>query len=421
MLAGSMFPLWCRAAVPPSQPTDRVIAPPSPAVPATSANADLAQQIRQAVRDAQIDPRARQPLSKFVEGYLKEKSRTIAHKTVEELGSKIRIFIDAMGDREVHAYTRDDLLAFRDLLDQMPRDAIKHLGTDNLRQAIKLNASRAVALPIIGPVTVDAKYLSAIRGIFADLVTRQILTLNPVSGVSSRQTEDGAEDLLDVEKRLPFTREQIEQLKSRSARESKVSGDYWFARVAPYLGLRVGEFAQLSVADFREHHGRLCLDLLHMDDGDAVNAARRAQLRLKTDAAYRICPLPSVILESGLIAYIERRRKADGPLAPLFPEEKPNRHGVYGQNLSKRLGRDIDQVTADARLVAHSSRHFFAERCDEIDMPRTLRHKFMGHESDEDDANNKAGNKRRGRHVSKRYGSPIPTPDEMTWIDRLKF
>lgn len=389
-----------------------------PSVPGAVRPVDMAQLVAQAVRDAQIDPRARRPLSAFVPDYLKEKAREIAPRTVEELGTKIRIFIDAIGDLEVHAYTRDHLLDFRDLLDDMPKDASKHLGTDNIRKAIALNQGRAIVLPAIGPVTVDAKYLSAIRGIFSHLVVRGILKSNPVVSVSSRQTKDDIEDLLDVEKRLPFSREQIEQLKALSVRESRVSADYWFPRVGPYLGLRVGEFAQLNAADFREHHGRLCLDFLHTPDGEVVNAARRAQLRLKSDAAYRICPLPLIVLESELIEYIERRRKEDGPLAPLFPDELPNRHGVHGQNLSKRLGRDIDEISEDPRLVAHSARHFFAACCDEIGMPKHLRNRFMGHEPDENDDDKK---KRRGRHVSARYGSPVPSIDEMAWIDLLKF
>lgn len=413
--AAILTPLASGLTPPPNGPL--VVTPSAPLV-TTAPTGDITYLIAQAVRDAQIDPRARRPLSAFLPDYLKEKARDVAPKTVEELGTKIRIFIDAIGDLDVHAYTRDHLLDFRDLLDEMPKDASKHLGTDSLREAIAINERRPIALPTIGPVTVEAKYLSAVRGVFSYLIVRGILKSNPVAGVSSRQTKDDVEDLLDVEKRLPFSREQIQQLKILSARESRMSADFWFPRVDPYLGLRVGEFAQLNAADFREHHGRLCLDFLHTPDGDVVNAARRSQLQLKSDAAYRICPLPSVVLECGLIEHIERRRKQDGPLAALFPDERPNRHGVHGQNLSKRLGRDIDEISDDPRHVAHSSRHFFAACCDEIGMPKHLRNRFMGHEPEDGNDDKK---KRRGRHVSARYGSPIPSLGEMAWIDRLKF
>src|SRR5690606_24094446 len=151
---------------------------------------------------------------------------------------------------------------------------------------------------------------------------------------------------------------------------------------------------------------------------DPVNAARRAQLQLKSDAAYRIWPLPSIVLEGGLMEHVERRRRQDGPLAALFPDEAPNRHGAFGQNWAKRLGRDIDEISDDPRHVAHSGRHFFAACCDEIGMPKPLRNRFMGHEPEE---GNDDKTKHRGRHVSARYGSPIPSPDEMTWIDHLKF
>jgi integrase len=388
-----------------------------PAGERTFASDNLADLIAQALRDAQIDPRARKPLSLFLPAYLQEKAGQVASKTLEEIGTKIRIFTDAIGDLEVHAYTRDHLLEFRDLLDEMPCHAIKHLGTDSLKQAITLNGRRQVPLPAIGPVTVEAKYLIAVRGVFSYLVERGVLKANPVDGIKSRQILDDVEDLLDVEKRLPFTKDQVRRLIVQSECESRVSADYWWSRVSPFTGLRIGEFAQLNVADIREHYGRPCIDLLHTPDGDSVSAKRRAQLQLKSDAAYRILPLTGIVLESGFPEHVERRRREAGPLAPLFPHETPDRHGLFGQNLSKRIGRDIDRVSDDPRLVAHSGRHFFAACCDEIGMPIALRNTFMGHEPDDDDSKKRS----RRRHVGRRYGSPIPSVDEMAWIDRLQF
>ncbi|WP_332719504.1 DUF6538 domain-containing protein [Pelagibacterium mangrovi] len=386
--------------------------------PALTSEGDLADLIAQALREAQIDPRARRPLSSFLPAYLQEKAGQVASKTLEEIGTKIRIFTTAIGDLEVHAYTREHLLEFRDLLDEMPKDASKHLGTDSLREAIALNACRQVQLPTIGPVTVEAKYLSAVRGVFSHLVERGILKSNPVAGVKSRQVLDDVEDLLDVEKRLPFTVDQVRRLIAQSERESRVSADYWWPRVAPFVGLRIGEFAQLNASDIGEHHGRLCIDLLHTPDGDPTSAKRRSMLQLKSDAAYRIVPLPGIVLEKGFPEYVEGRRKEAGPLAPLFPDEAPDRHGLFGQNLSKRIGRDIDRISDDPRLVAHSGRHFFAACCDEIGMPTALRNAFMGHEPDDGDDSKKRS---RGRHVSRRYGSPVPSAEQMAWIDRLQF
>ncbi|WMT91956.1 DUF6538 domain-containing protein [Pelagibacterium sp. H642] len=156
-----------------------------------ASESNLSDLIAQALRDAQIDPRARRPLSSFLPAYLQEKAGQVASKILEEIGTKIRVFIDAMGDLEVHAYTREHLLEFRDLLDEMPKDASKHLGTDNLKQAIALNGQRKVPLPAIGPVTVEAKYLSAVRGVFSYLVERGVLKVNPVGGIKSRQIPAG--------------------------------------------------------------------------------------------------------------------------------------------------------------------------------------------------------------------------------------
>ncbi|XKG96927.1 tyrosine-type recombinase/integrase [Pelagibacterium halotolerans] len=391
-------------------------AAPQPIV-VSGSSGSLEDIITQAVRAAQIDPKARRPLSAFVSAYLRHKHEKTQSKTLEDIATKIRIFITAMGDLEAHAYTREHLLDYRDLVDEMPKDAIKFLKTDDLRKAIALNAKRAVLLPTIGPVTVDRKYMSAVHGLFGYLVQLGILKFNPASGVHSRQISDDGEDLLDAEKRLPFSKDQVRQLIARSDRERRTSADYWWPRVAPFTGLRIGEFAQLTAADIREHHGRLCIDLLHTPDGDPDNAKRRAQLYLKSDAAHRVVPLPRIVLTGGFTDLVERRRERDGPLARLFPNETPNHHGAYGQNLSKRVGRDIDEISTDPRLVAHSARHFFAACCDEAGVPLNLRNRLMGHEPDSDTKKSL----RRGRHVSARYGSPILSANEMAWIDRLEF
>ena len=58
-------------------------------------------------------------------------------------------------------------------------------------------------VPAISPTTVNAKYLSAVRGLFQYLVDRKTILRSPMDGVHSKQKE---QDLLPVEKRLPFTK-----------------------------------------------------------------------------------------------------------------------------------------------------------------------------------------------------------------------
>ncbi|MDF2798310.1 MAG: integrase family protein [Devosia sp.] len=380
----------------------------------------VAQAVAKAVQQGNVHAEARKPLTAHVEGFvadLRRKKRSSQY--LSEIGTKLRIFVSTMGDKPVFAYTKLDLLAYRDLIDQMPFDAIKHLKTDDPSTAIALNAQRPVPLPPISPTTVNAKYLSAVRGVFDYLIRKGFLDSNPAANVCSEQEADG-EDLLDAEVRLPFTPDMERAIFELTGKKPKFSADYWWPRFNVRQGLRLQEFTQLCVSDFRELHGRFCVDLLHFNfDGDECHQVRREELRLKSAAARRIWPVAQALLDDGLTALIEKRRREGGANARLFPKERPDRFGNTSAALSKRANRVVRQVTEDPRYVAYSARHSFAQRCDDAGVPLAVRNMFMGHEPPYGDK--EAAKKLRGNHVSSRYGSPLPTAEELAWFDKIDF
>ncbi|WP_172125263.1 MULTISPECIES: hypothetical protein [unclassified Devosia] len=136
-----------------------------------------------------------------------------------------------------------------------------------------------------------------------------MLTSNPVSAVKSVQGEND-EDVLNVVVRLPFSMKMQAEIMRRTGQKPRNSADFWWPRINLRQGLRLQEFTQLSVFDFRMLHGRMCLDLLHFDfDGDPRHRSRRKELKLKSNAALRIMPLAQEVLDSGFLDFIERRRR----------------------------------------------------------------------------------------------------------------
>lgn len=376
--------------------------------------------VAEAMKDAAIKPEARVLLSAKISDYLEfKKGQRRGAKYLDEIRTKLDIFLRTIGDRPVHSYSVLDMRGYRDLVDRMPKDAIKHLGTDDPRRAIALNARRRLPLPAIGETTVNAKYLSAVRGLFEYLLDEQIIDRSPMDGVRSEQKRDGHAQLLPSEVRLPFIAEHIIALRRIADRKPKWSVDRWWIRIMPRTGLRDEEIAELSVADFRVHHGRTCVDLLHLGDGDPINVQRREQLRLKSPAARRIIPLHRSLLEDGIMEFVEKRRREGGPLALLFPQEKPDKYGARSSAMSKRVNGQVDKVTEDPRYVAYSARHTFAAACDAAGVPERIRDRLMGHEPREHEDGN--SRRARGSHVRSRYGSPILSAEEMSWIDKLKF
>ncbi|MDC9822780.1 hypothetical protein PRN20_03460 [Devosia sp. ZB163] len=75
----------------------------------------------------------------------------------------------------------------------------------------------------------------------------------------------------------------------------------------------------------------------------------------------------------------------------------------------------------DPHYVGYSARHSFAEACDAVVMPYEIRDKFMGHEPDDATKGRDKKTGSRGRHVRHTYGTPIPSAEQMAWIDKLIF
>ena len=139
-------PVAERTAVRPSQMPD-LPSKPMEMPPTVQSSSDIAQAVMEAMRLSSIRPEAHKPLTSFVEDYLvglRKKGR--GEQCLNEIGTKVRIFACTVGDKPVHEYSKTDLLDYRDLIDEMPLDAIKHLKTDDPAAAIALNKKRAVPL-----------------------------------------------------------------------------------------------------------------------------------------------------------------------------------------------------------------------------------------------------------------------------------
>jgi site-specific recombinase XerD len=373
--------------------------------------------VTNAMREATINPEAKVMLSEVLPEYFEHKNKELkGNKHFDEIRSKIWIFLSVVGDKPIHTFAQKDMQDYRDLLDEMPAKAMQHFKTDDPRLAIPLNKKRKVPVPAISPTTVNAKYLSAVRGLFQYLADRKIISGSPMDGVHSEQKE---EDLLPVEKRLPFTKDHIATLRRNADTKPKWSADRWWIRFMHKAGLRDEEFAELSAADFREFNGRLCIDFLHLEDGDPINRARRKQLRIKSPAGRRVLPIHRSLLDDDVMELVEKRRRESGPLAMLFPQLEPDKYGAFSSALSKRLNRQVDEVVIDPRYVAYSARHTFAAACDAAGVPAKIRDRLMGHEPDKDEEGKPQN--RRGPHVRTRYGSPIMSAEEMAWIDKVEF
>ena len=393
----------------------------------TAAPADVAAfapllktYVSEAVTAALQPARSRELLSTRVKEFLEvKKAEKRDPKYIAEYETRIEAFLEVIGDKPIGAYTVDDMRRYRDLLDRTPVRAWQHFGTNNPVEAIRLNEQLKPArrIELMSPTNINAKYLAQIRTFFQYLKTSRLIAFNPVEGICSTRTSPDGAGASASEQRLPLSVFHLAVLRKNSETRSKVTPDYWAWRVLPRTGIRLDEFAQLTVFDIREINGRMCIDLQHFEeiDEDARHQDRRQELALKTENARRVIPLHPKLIEDGFLKFVESRRKRGGENARLFPSCTPDKYGCHSAALSKRLNREIDKVTLDPRYVAHSMRHTFAEACDRADVPEKVKIKFMGHAGARDDERKV----RRSNRTSRRYGAPVISAEEMAWIDKL--
>lgn len=171
---------------------------------------------------------------------------------------------------------------------------------------------------------------------------------------------------------------------------------YWAYVLLLLTGLRAGELGQLELDDIQERDGIYYLHLRAFDPSKG-RVARKDVKRFKTKASQRIIPLHPLILDLGLLDRIESLRDIDCPV--LFPEWQPypKKGGEtrWGQPITKSwqyLKKKIDVDRTDVTL--YSTRHWFADLIDSVDIKHATRIRVMGH-TNSSDMPGRYGSKRR--------------------------
>jgi integrase len=387
-----------------------------PPFDAASLREIVAGEVRAGVAAAGRDRWSSEPLSDWIEKFLaaqypaEEGKSKVGSKHRQDVENRLAAFLLFSGDKPVRDVTREDLKAYRDILDRLPDRFEARFNTKDMRLAIEKNAERKTPHPTIGPTTVDLKWLGPVDRLFGWLALEQQVEKNPVNGVRSSQEAGEAANT----KRLPFKPDQISKIFAITSGVSSKTALYWLPLLMLTTGARPNELAQLRTDDLqknfndRAHLNVLCL----LDDDDeaaepAVKAAaKKDPRRVKTAAGRRMIPLHPILVQAGIIEFIEGRDK--GGAKQLFRELRPDQHGFWSAAITKRLNRIIRQKLriTNPRYSAYSLRHSFIDACKTARIAEETRMKFVGHQLS-------------GVHGV--YGNPHVLPHESALIDSVRF
>jgi len=334
-------------------------------------------------------------IESLVEPFVTEKAGAkLSRKSLSDYRATLGLFMQVVGpDRPVAAITGRDVVAFKDLLRACPTNFRKRLGTDDLREAVRLNAERPESerLAILEPKTINEKYLSNLKAFFDWARENRHIEESPASGVRVQRSKK--QDA--VEERHPFSVIDLRRILAMpnftETPPDQRGYRFWAPVVALFTGCRLNEIGQLQTGDIVELHGMLHFAI--RDEGD--------DQRLKSAAAHRWIPVHPELVALGFLEYV--RRQGTGR---LFPDWRLSADGYYSSSYSKWFGRLLKAagVKTDKKTF-HSFRHTVADALDEV-VEGSVRDKFLGHAS---------GN------VRDRYGSKPPKQLWSEGFNRLSY
>ncbi|HEY5777908.1 MAG TPA: site-specific integrase [Terrimicrobiaceae bacterium] len=371
--------------------------------------ATVAEAIREAERSRWSAELLSVMIARYYEDEVKPGSVGLKHK--EDVKKRLSNFLEFTGDKPVRDVTRDDLEIYRDHLDKLPDRYELRFKTQDMRKAIVLNSKLIKPFPIIGPITVNLKYLGPVRRFFEWLDLKTLISKNPAAKVHS--TSEEKED--EKRKRLPLRADQINRLFGLVSKESKSTAVYWLPPLMLFTGARPNELAQLRTDDLRDYNNRLHLSVLCLDEEGDEDADEGVKLRkkvaedrsVKSPAGRRLIPVHDELLKMGFPKFILARRKRAGAHCQVFSDLKPDRFGHWSAAISKRINRRLRSLgITNERLTAYSLRHNFRDACVSAQISEEARKKFMGHQLEGMDGV---------------YGNPNPLPHESAMIDLVKF
>ena len=320
------------------------------------------------------------------------KKRGRAAATVVETEHTLNLFRDLVDDRPVSKLSNDLLDAFRDDLNCWPARARVSARFKNSSAREIVDAGREDPnLPKLEVRTLE-KHLDRLRVFFNDLVQRDEIRRNPLSGVSLQTT-----DAKYTETYRGFNPGELLRLfdpKQRSIYADGTPMFYWVPLIALMTGARLNEIAGLETDD-----------LLVEGDHWGIRVVRNATRRIKNSNSKHFIPLPDRILDLGIVEYAKRIRAMGHK--ELFPGGSEKSKNGRGDQLSKHFGRTYLKACSvlDPDVCFHSFRHTFISRCDSIGITEAQMGKVTGHAP--------------RSVISKYYIDPRTIPERKATVDKV--
>lgn len=339
---------------------------------------------------ANVSRRARLPFSVAAKEAISEMARTddFKIKRVDDYENAASSFVDWCGhDPLLGEVTAEDAGDYQVALGQYPTNAKKRAPYRSL-PSFEDRRARAVEigeLNLLGPVTINGKYLTPLRRIFDWHAKAGSGLANPFIGIEVRKPRQADPRT----RRRSFSTTELQRLfdlpvftgaeadaGSGLARSGSIRVSdwrYWVPLICVFSGMRLNEACGLALSDIKVEQGIAFFHVRDETEGQSI----------KAEASRRKVPIHADLLSLGILDQVRQWR--DAGRVRLFDELKPDSKGYFSHKPSKRLNALIERIVdADpdepGKLVFHSTRHTVATRLRAANVRKDVSEAIVGHE-----------------------------------------
>lgn len=344
-------------------------------------------------------------LSDAWQRYLSDPASSRSEKSALAYTTVRNLVVALIGaDTQMDRVDRQDCRRVLEILRALPRNYEKRWGEITPGAA----ATRAKREGI-DPMSISNAngYMQKFSSLFNWAVKEELVARNPCRGLRI------ADPIADRDRRLPFSKEQLEAIFSGSI-YANLSGiaaghekpmhaaKHFVPLISAFSGMRQNEICQLATDDIAILDGVACF---------IIRADTAQGKRLKTAASQRIVPIHRALLSARLLDHWARCR-ASGERR-LWPELRLDKFGYASVHFSKWFARYLAACgAAKPRTCFHSFRHCFRDALRAARVDRDIAHALGGWAS----ANDGGGNA-----VADAYGAGYPVAVLSEALDRITY
>lgn len=320
-------------------------------------------------------------LSKIIENYLNEIKPNMRNRAFDEQRDCLRYLTDALGnDYPISKIGNTQVQKIKSLLIETPKNRNKSQNTKGRPLLEQISISKDNNSPVLGSTSVN-KYLNYFSSLFGWAHQNNYINDNPFKGIRVKAKKK------KHTRRDHFKKDEVKKIVKHLGNSEKTdlvkhTTYYWGALIAIYTGARRNEIASLLPDDIKKEKDS---NIWYFDITDEEESKQ-----IKTDAAKRIVPIHSRLIELGFIEYVEEARKViaerpktNGHPTRLLYDLTYTDHEKWGRKLGRWFNEKYLnklELKTDKKTL-HSLRHSFITNLSAAGVEGSHIKAMVGHEA----------------------------------------